>query len=81
MVIKNLGKQSKWTSLSISDSHSYGAGSAENRQSLIDTLLTYSFDRKTAGYPTFTVTLTSETKALLTDAEIAQITAKGFTIA
>ena len=81
LVIKNLGKQSAWTSLSISYSHSYGVGSTENRQSLIDTLITYSFDRKTAGYPTFTVTLSAETKALLTDTEIAQVTAKGFTIA
>lgn len=51
------------------------------KQSLTDTLVTYSFDRATAGYPTCTVTLSTTTKALLTDDEIAQITAKGFTIA
>ena len=51
------------------------------RQSLVDTLITYSFDRATAGYPTCTVTLSTTTKALLTDDEIAAITAKGFTIA
>ena len=51
------------------------------RQSLIDTLITYSYDRATAGYSTCTVTLHSNTKALLTEDEIAQITAKGYTIA
>ena len=51
------------------------------RQSLIDSLITYSFDRATAGYSTCTVTLSTNTKAVLTDDEIAQITAKGFTIA
>lgn len=51
------------------------------RQSLIDSLLTYSFDRATAGYSTCTISLHDNTKALLTEDEIAQITAKGYTIA
>lgn len=51
------------------------------RQSLIDSLITYSFDRATAGYPTCNIGLSSTTKALLTSDEIAQIEAKGFTIA
>ena len=51
------------------------------RQSLIDSLLTYSFDRATAGYSTCTIKLHSSTKALLTEDEIAQITSKGYTIA
>ena len=55
--------------------------SAGARQSLIDTLITYSYDRATAGYSTCTVTLHANTKALLTQDEIAQITAKGYTIA
>ena len=55
--------------------------SAGARQSLIDTLITYSYDRATAGYSTCTVTLHANTKALLTEDEIAQITAKGYTIA
>ena len=50
------------------------------RQSLIDSLITYSFDRATAGYPTCTIKLSSTTKSLLTSDEIAQIEAKGFTI-
>ena len=55
--------------------------SAGARQSLIDTLITYSYDRATAGYSTCTVELSTNTKALLTQDEIAQITAKGYTLA
>ena len=55
--------------------------SAGARQSLIDTLITYSYDRATAGYSTCTITLHADTKALLTEDEIAQITAKGYTLA
>ena len=55
--------------------------SAGARQSLVDTLITYSYDRATAGYSTCTVTLHADTKALLTQDEIAQITAKGYTLA
>ena len=51
------------------------------RKSLIDSLITYSFDRAAAGYSNCTITLSAKTKALLTEEEIAQITAKGFTIA
>lgn len=53
----------------------------ESKQSLIYTLIEHSFDRKTAGYPTCTIYLHNNTKSLLTSDEIAQITAKGFTIA
>ena len=55
--------------------------SAGARQSLIDTFITYSYDRATAGYSTCTITLYADTKALLTQDEIAQITAKGYTLA
>ena len=55
--------------------------SAGARQSLVDTFITYSYDRATAGYSTCTVELSANTKALLTQDEIAQITAKGYTIA
>ena len=51
-------------------------------QSVRDSLITYSFDRAGAGYTNnCTITLSSKTKALLTQDEIAQITAKGYTIA
>lgn len=57
--------------------------SKDARQSLIDTLITYSYDRVNAGYTLYTCTISlySTTMALLTDVEIAQITAKGFTLA
>ena len=51
------------------------------RQSVIDTFITYSYYRATAGYSTCTVELSTNTKALLTQDEIAQITAKGYTLA
>lgn len=59
---------------------SWGAGSDENRQSLVDSLLTYSFDRAAAGYAPLAFQLEPEVLARLTDEEIAAITAKGFTI-
>ena len=55
--------------------------SAGARQSLVDTFITYSYDRATAGYSTCTVNLSKNIKALLTEDEIAQITAKGYTLA
>ena len=78
--ILNLGKQQSVTSLDASDTI-WGQGSDEALQSLKDSLITNSFDRKTAGYSAFTVYLSTTTIALLTDAEKAQITAKGYTIA
>ncbi len=59
---------------------SWGAGSEENRQSLVDSLLTYSFDRAAAGYAPLAFQLEPEVLARLTDEEIAAITAKGFTL-
>lgn len=51
-------------------------------QSVRDSLITYSFDRAAAGYTNnCTITLSNNTKALLTQDEIAQITAKGYTLA
>lgn len=56
--------------------------SAGARQSVVDTLLTYSYDRVGNGKTTkYTFQLSANTKALLTEEEIAQITAKGYTIA
>lgn len=80
LVILNLG-QSSLKSYDFSGIPIWGTGSEENRQSLIDSLITYSYDRASAGMATCTITLSANTKALLTEEEIAQITAKGFTIA
>lgn len=79
-LIKNVGK-SALTSYLFNGATNWGVGSEENRQSLIDSLITYSYDRASNGMATATITLSANTKALLTEEEIAQITAKGFTIA
>ena len=83
-VFKDIGYQSNAVQFNTSGIENWGVNSDEipdARQSLIDSLITYSFDRATAGYPTCTITLSTNTKALLTSDEISQITAKGFTIA
>ena len=77
--ITNLGK-SKLATYDFSGASVWGTGSEENRQSLIDSLITYSYDRASNGMATATIKLSATTKALLTEEEIAQITNKGFTI-
>ena len=86
-LLKDFGTGSSCTSASFTDWPKWGIEdesiplSAGARQSVIDTFITYSYDRATAGYSTCTVTLSSNTKALLTQDEIAQMTAKGYTLA
>lgn len=65
-----------WGIEDVNEPYSIGAA-----QSLKDSLITYSFDRASAGKVSCTLTLATAQKALLTDSEIAQITAKGYTIA
>ena len=87
VLLKDFGTGSRCTSASFEYWNAWGVEnetvplSAGARQSLIDTLITYSYDRATAGYSTCTVTLYADTKALLTEDEIAQMTAKGYTLA
>ena len=83
-VFKDIGYQSNAVQFNTETISNWGVNTSEipdARQSLIDSLITYSFDRSAAGYPTCTIKLSSTTKALLTSDEISQITAKGFTIA
>ena len=83
-VFKDIGYQSTAVQFNMEYITNWGVNSDEitdARQSLIDSLITYSFDRASAGYPTCTITLSSYTKALLTEEEKSQITAKGFTLA
>lgn len=54
--------------------------STNARQDLVDSLLTNSFDRASAGYSVFTITLYQNTFNLLTEDEIDGITAKGYTL-
>lgn len=58
----------------------WGEGSAENRQSLIDTLITYSYDRAAAGKVPAAINLSPAALNRLTDEEKAAITAKGYTL-
>ena len=83
-VFKDIGYQSTAVQFNTEYINNWGVNTDEipdARQSLIDSLITFSFDRASAGYQTCTITLSSTTKALLTDDEKAQITAKGFTLA
>lgn len=88
ILIKNLGKHKDASRFDFADrsaiSETWGLNSEEvpdARQSLIDTFITYSFDRAAAGYQVSTIQLMNNTKSVFTDEEIAQITAKGYTIA
>lgn len=83
MVIKNLGYYKSGSYLNMEYSRVWGIANDEvpdARQSLIDSLITYSYDRAAAGYSTQTWKLYPDVKALLTEDEIAQITAKGYTL-
>lgn len=79
VTIKGIGN-STLTTYDFSGASVWGTGGEENRQSLIDSLITYSYDRASNGMATVTIELSANTKALLTEEEIAQITNKGFTI-
>ena len=83
-VFKDIGYQSTAVQFNTAKIDFWGFNTDEipdARQSLIDSLITYSFDRAAAGYPTCTIKLSPSTKSFLTSEEIAQIEAKGFTIA
>ena len=83
VVFKNLG-QSAATSWDFANIRNWGVNDdkyPDARQSVIDTLITYSYDRASAGMSACTISLSANTKALLTDDEITQIATKGYTIA
>lgn len=80
LLIKNISSENI-PSLNFIGCESWGVGSEENRQSLIDTLITYSYDRTLNGLNAATVQLASTTLALLTDEEITTINNKGYTLA
>lgn len=84
LIWNNFGNGSGYTSFSFEQSSILGVDSEKYpnaRQALTDTFVTNSFDRATANYPTCTITFHTKTKNLFSDDEIAQITAKGYTIA
>lgn len=80
--IDNLGTQSVHTGFSaISNLLGLNTKYYPNaRANLIYTLLESSYDRASAGYSVFTITLSQQTFDLLTEEEITAITAKGYTI-
>lgn len=84
-----LGTQESATSIAFRYAYNLGIPFKSNyydilatnaRQDLVDSLLTNSFDRASAGYSVFTITLSQETFDLLTEGEITAITNKGYTI-
>lgn len=82
--LNNIGVNSTLTSVYFSDFEYWGINNEKYpnaRQSLINTLLTNSYDRASAGYSSCRISLNKNVKKLLTDDEIAAITSKGFTIA
>lgn len=80
---KNLGSNSTIASLDLYPDDCYaqwGLGDEESKQSFIDSVLTYSYDRAANGLPTIELTMRAEQKALLTEEQITAIQAKGYTI-
>ena len=80
MRIINLGQSELASYPDFACALKWGTGSEEARQSLVNSLLTDSYDRAAAGMPPATIKLAAASKAVLTSEEIAAITAKGFTI-
>lgn len=86
MLLKGLGTPSGVTSYedtNMSECSNWGVADdtyTDARQSLVDSLLTYSFDRAAAGYATCEIKLSSDSYDQLTPQEIADIQAKGYNI-
>lgn len=81
IVIKLYGIGEKHTTWGFTSCLLWGTTDEESRQSVIYTLLTHSYDRAANGLSAGKITLHANTKAVLTEEEIAAITAKGYTIA
>ena len=80
---KNLGSNPQITYLDLYPDDCYakwGLGDEESKQSFIDSVLTYSYDRTANGLPTIEIMMQAEQKALLTEEQITAIQAKGYTI-
>lgn len=83
LTYKNLGSNPQITSLDLYPDDSYaqwGLGDEESKQSFIDSVLTYSYDRTANGLSTIELMMRQEQKALLTEEQITAIQAKGYTI-
>ena len=88
MTIKNLGKTGTTFNFNNNNLQNWGDESDTTtyplsvgaRQSLVDSLLTYSFDRAANGLSNCTIQLHPNVKARLTADEITAIQNKGYTI-
>lgn len=81
--ISGVGTKDICDSISFMKSQNLGVNSnnyPHARENLIYTLLESSYDRASAGYSVFTITLHQNTFNLLTEEEITAITNKGYTI-
>ena len=76
---EEFGKGYDFTSISFADCVKLGTN--DGREMFRQTFIDRSYDRASAGLPTCTITLSSNTKSVLSQSEIAQMTKKGFTIA
>lgn len=79
---KNLGSNSTIASLDLHSGNytQWALGDEESKQSFIDSVLTYSYDRAANGLTTLELIMRPEQKALLTEEQITAIQAKGYTI-
>lgn len=78
---KHLGARKELATANLySDNWGNNAMASGARKSVTDTLITYSYDRAAAGWPSVTLMLSEYTHSLLTDAERTAISAKGYTI-
>ena len=83
MLIRNIGFQEACGQIYLNKFSVWGVNTDEipdAKQSLIDSLITYSFDRASNGYSTCSIIISPETKAVLTEEEISQIEGKGYLI-
>ena len=83
ILLKGIGTLSSVTTYWFDNPRNWGVNTTaipDAKQSLIDSLYTYSFDRKTAGYADCTIHLYSNTYNQLTTEEKEQITAKGYVL-
>lgn len=76
MLCKDIGTQPAVTTVQFTyyNLGNWGISNSEvedAKQSLTDSLITYSFDRASAGYSTCTIKLSASTKSVLTEEEIA----------
>lgn len=76
--IKNLGVCKNTTSIKFNNT--WNNSTQDSLDSMIYTLVTSSYDRAKAGYSICTIQIKNASLALLTQEQIAAITAKGFTI-